>query len=224
MTMAIRIIPNPSASGRSPLLVSSAMVVVITRVTPSMFPPTIITAPTSAAARPNPARIVVSSENRVSQSSVSAALKRPAPSERSDDREDQDRLRKDHRRWREKNSQRAERTRTRKQKVYEQSHHDRRQTHEGVQHHDHRLPAAKTADRDRGAQRQAQQCCDHHRRQAHAQAEQNDLDKLGVEPYQQRERSAQGFRHARLMVTVLQSVLIDVYEVYPRTQPHEYGA
>ena len=48
-----------------------------------MFPPTIITAPTSAAARPNPARIVVSSENRVSQSSVSAAFMRPAPSERN---------------------------------------------------------------------------------------------------------------------------------------------
>src|SRR2546427_100749 len=157
MTIAIRIIPNPSASGRSPLLVSSAMAVVITRVTPSMFPPTIITAPTSAAARPNPARIVVSNENRVSQSSVSAAPKPPAPRERS-------------------------------------------------------------------AERQAQQCGDRHRRQAHAQAEQNDLDKLGVEPYQQRERSAQGFRHARLMATVLQSVLIDVYEVYPRTQPHEYGA
>src|SRR5882762_387429 len=83
MTITIRMIPNPSASGRSPLLVSSAMVVVITRVTPSMFPPTIITAPTSAAARPNPARIVVSSENRVSQSSVRAAFTRPAPSERS---------------------------------------------------------------------------------------------------------------------------------------------
>src|SRR6267154_1345795 len=83
MTMAIRIIPRPSASGRSPLLVSSAMVVVITRVTPSMFPPTIITAPTSAAARPNPARIVVSSEKRVSQRRVSAAFTRPAPSERS---------------------------------------------------------------------------------------------------------------------------------------------
>jgi len=175
---------------------------------------------------------VVNSENRVSQSSVSAALLVFAPGvldclarERGDDREDQDRLRKDHRRWREKNSQRAERTRTRKQKVYEQSHHDRRQAHERVQHHDHRLPAAKTADRDRSAERQAQQCGDRHRRQAHAQAEQNDLDKFGVEPYQQRERSAQGFRHARLMnLTVLQSVLIDVYEVYPRTQPHEYGA
>src|SRR5258706_257652 len=83
MTMAIRIIPRPSASGRSPLLVSSAMVVVITRVTPSMFPPTIIPAPTSAAARPNPARIVVSSENRVSHRSVRAASARPAPSERS---------------------------------------------------------------------------------------------------------------------------------------------
>src|ERR1041385_2631671 len=83
MTMARRMIPNPSASGRSPLLVSSAMVVVITRVTPSMFPPTIITAPTSAAARPNPARIGVRSEKRVSQSRVSAAFIRPAPSDRS---------------------------------------------------------------------------------------------------------------------------------------------
>ena len=41
------------AAGR-PCDVSSAMVVVITRVTPSMLPPTIITAPTSAAARPKP--------------------------------------------------------------------------------------------------------------------------------------------------------------------------
>ena len=39
--------PSASASGRSPLLVSSAIAVVITRVKPSMLPPTIITAPTS---------------------------------------------------------------------------------------------------------------------------------------------------------------------------------
>ena len=42
----------PSASGRSPLLVSSAIAVVITRVTPSMLPPTIITAPTSERGAP----------------------------------------------------------------------------------------------------------------------------------------------------------------------------
>jgi len=44
------------------LLVSSAIVVVITRVTPSMLPPTMITAPTSAIARPNPASSTVASE------------------------------------------------------------------------------------------------------------------------------------------------------------------
>ena len=73
--------PSASASGRSPLLVSSAIVVVITRVTPSMLPPTIITAPTSAIARPNPASSTVASEKRVSHSSVSAALTVPAPSD-----------------------------------------------------------------------------------------------------------------------------------------------
>ena len=61
-TTASRIMPSASASGRSPLLVSSAMAVVITRVTPSMLPPTIMTAPTSAAARPKPASTTVTSE------------------------------------------------------------------------------------------------------------------------------------------------------------------
>jgi hypothetical protein len=83
-TMAIRMKPSASASGRSPLLVSSAMLVVITRVTPSMLPPTIITAPTSATARPKPGqhrrRL---SEKRVSTSSVKAARGVEAPSERS---------------------------------------------------------------------------------------------------------------------------------------------
>src|SRR5690606_792971 len=35
--------PSPSARGRSPLLVSSAIAVVMTRVTPSILPPTIMT-------------------------------------------------------------------------------------------------------------------------------------------------------------------------------------
>ena len=66
------------------MLVSSAIAVVITRVTPSMLPPTIITAPTSAAARPKPASTTVSSEKRVSQSSVQTKSRAArAPSERS---------------------------------------------------------------------------------------------------------------------------------------------
>src|SRR5258708_1402994 len=52
--------PNPRASGKSPLLVSSAMVVVMTRVKPSMLPPTSITAPTSEMARPKAASATVS--------------------------------------------------------------------------------------------------------------------------------------------------------------------
>ena len=69
----MRTMPRASASGRSPLLVSSAIAVVITRVTPSMLPPTIITAPTSEAARPKPASTTVRSEKRVSHSSVGTA-------------------------------------------------------------------------------------------------------------------------------------------------------
>ena len=51
----------PSASARAmfPFEVSSAMVVVIVRVTWSILPPTIITAPTSAMARPKPASTAV---------------------------------------------------------------------------------------------------------------------------------------------------------------------
>ena len=63
------------------MLVSSAIVVVITRVTPSMLPPTIMTAPTSAIARPNPASNTVASEKRVSHSSVNTARMVRAPSE-----------------------------------------------------------------------------------------------------------------------------------------------
>ena len=67
-TIAISTAPNASANGKSPLLVSSEMAVVITRVTPSILPPTIITAPTSAMARPNPASTAVVSVNRISHS------------------------------------------------------------------------------------------------------------------------------------------------------------
>ena len=63
------------------MLVSSAMAVVITRVTPSMLPPTTITAPTSEAARPKPAITTVRSEKRVSHRTVGTARSRETPSE-----------------------------------------------------------------------------------------------------------------------------------------------
>ncbi|MBC36415.1 MAG: hypothetical protein CMM97_01030 [Rickettsiales bacterium] len=59
--------PKAIANSKLPLLVSIAMVVVITRVTCSILPPTIITAPTSAIARPRPAKIAVSNPWRASQ-------------------------------------------------------------------------------------------------------------------------------------------------------------
>ena len=52
--------PKPNAKGKSPLLVSKAMAVVMTRVKPSMLPPTTMTAPTSDTARPNAANTTVS--------------------------------------------------------------------------------------------------------------------------------------------------------------------
>ena len=65
------------------MLVSSAMAVVITRVKPSILPPTTMTAPTSALARPKPASSTVSSAKRPSQSSVGTARQGPAPKERN---------------------------------------------------------------------------------------------------------------------------------------------
>ena len=107
--------PSPIASGRSPFEVSSAIAVVIVRVKPSMLPPTIITVPTSAAARPKPASNVVTSEKRASQINVVDAPRRRdaqrgqllavldpqvldgLPRQRRDDRHHQQRLRDDHR-------------------------------------------------------------------------------------------------------------------------------
>ena len=54
------------ASSKLPFDVSKAIVVVITRVDPAILPPTIITAPTSAIARPNPAKTAVKIENLAS--------------------------------------------------------------------------------------------------------------------------------------------------------------
>ena len=65
--------PKFKASERSPFEVSSVIAVVITLVTPSMFPPTIKTAPTSERARPKPASRTVIKENLASHRSVKVA-------------------------------------------------------------------------------------------------------------------------------------------------------
>ena len=165
-TMASRMKPSPSASGRSPLLVSSAMVVVITRVTPSMLPPTIITAPTSEAARPKPASTIVTSEiAQVPQQRADGAESGLAERaellavfvprvvddlarQRGDRRRDQDRLRDHHRRRREQDAPRAERPGARQQQVDDEADDHRRQAHQRVQHDDRRPPAGEAVHRD----------------------------------------------------------------------------
>ena len=59
------------------------MEVVITRVKPSMLPPTIITAPTSAMARPKPVSSAVITPRRSCTSSKAAVAAEPAPRDRS---------------------------------------------------------------------------------------------------------------------------------------------
>ena len=63
----IKIIPSIIAKFRFPFDVSKAIAVVITRVTPSIFPPTIMTDPTSDNALPVAAKIIVINENTASQ-------------------------------------------------------------------------------------------------------------------------------------------------------------
>ncbi len=62
--------PSPIAKGRLPFEVSSEIAVVMVRVKPSILPPTIMTAPTSAAARPKPASSAVSRLKRASHNRV----------------------------------------------------------------------------------------------------------------------------------------------------------
>ena len=62
------------------MLVSRAMAVVIVRVYPRMFPPSIIATPTSETTRPNPAITAARMPNRISPTSAAAARSRPAPS------------------------------------------------------------------------------------------------------------------------------------------------
>src|SRR5262249_16493894 len=75
MMITISTKPSPMASARSPFDVSSAIAVVMVRVKPSILPPTIISVPTSAAARPKPASRVVT---RLKRASHSNAATRPA--------------------------------------------------------------------------------------------------------------------------------------------------
>src|SRR5260221_2933349 len=69
-TIIISTLPSPMARARLPFEVSSAIAVVMVRVKPSILPPTMMTAPTSAAARPKPASSVVTRLKRASQTSV----------------------------------------------------------------------------------------------------------------------------------------------------------
>src|SRR5262249_45294251 len=74
-TTALSTRPSPMASGRSPFETSSAIAVVMVRVKPSMLPPTMSTAPTSAAARPKPAS---KAATRLKRASKISAAPRPA--------------------------------------------------------------------------------------------------------------------------------------------------
>src|SRR5262245_4724241 len=76
-TRVISTTPSPMASGRLPFDVSSVIAVVMTRVKPSMLPPTMSTAPTSAAARPKPASSAVTRLKRPSQIRVAMRLNGP---------------------------------------------------------------------------------------------------------------------------------------------------
>ena len=167
-------VPSASASGRSPLLVSSAIVVVITRVTPSMLPPTIMTAPTSADGAPEPG------EQRQSPARIAcptaASLQRPkvpAPSDVSCSRYS------DHASatiWRDSAAmigamrivcamtiavgvnrmpKCSERTGARQQQVDDEPDDDRRQSHHRVEEDRKGAPSREAADRDRGSERRA---------------------------------------------------------------------
>ena len=159
--MASRMMPRPSATARSPRLVSSAMAVVMTRVWPAMLPPTMMTAPTSALARPKPASSAVSRLKRPSHSSVGMARQAEEPSERRWSSYSAHRSSTtwrvsettigvtstacaiDHRGRREEQAERAERAGARQEQIDGEPRHHRRQPHQGVEEHDHRGAAGK---------------------------------------------------------------------------------
>ena len=176
--------PRPMASGRSPFEVSSAIAVVMVRVKPSILPPTIKMAPTSAAARPKPASRAVTRLKRASQIRVAmraqradihgrqlVAIFRPQvldglPGQRGDDRRDQHGLRDDHGLRREQQAESAERARARQQQIDRQADDDRRQAHQGVDKDDGDLAAGKAGEREQGADRHADQRGEQHRAEA----------------------------------------------------------
>ena len=132
------------------------------RVKPSILPPTMMMAPTSAAARPNPASSAVTRENRASQTSVTTRRGGPdihrgqfvaifdpqvfngLARERGDYRSDQNGLRDHHGLRREQQTPVSERARTRQGQKNRQPHHHRRQAHHGIEHDDGHLAARKT--------------------------------------------------------------------------------
>ena len=79
--MLSKTIPKAMAIPNSPFDVSSAIVVVMTRLTCRILPPTIITAPTSEIARPKHAKAIVTRAIRASKTSVLTRCQRLMPSE-----------------------------------------------------------------------------------------------------------------------------------------------
>jgi len=104
-------------------------------------------------------------------------------------------LRNDHRWRREQQTEFAERAGARQQQIDEQAHHHRRQAHQRVQHHDHRLTARKAPDRDGGAERQPEQRSADHGRQADRQAQADDLPQAQVERRHQPQAPQDRLKH-----------------------------
>ena len=121
------------ASGRSPFDVSSAIVVVMVRVNPSIFPPTIINDPTSAAARQKPASNIVTRLKRASHKKSKHApewtdthrrqlvtvfhpeILDGLPRKRCDNRQDEEGLRNNHCSRRKEDTKETQWSRTRQQ-------------------------------------------------------------------------------------------------------------
>src|SRR5215468_4904457 len=181
-TRAISTRPSPMASGRSPFEVSSAIAVVMVRVKPSMLPPTMSTAPTSAAARPKPASSAVTRLKRPSQISVAMRPSGPTSIAASSSRYS---LHKsstvcrvsaamigaistvcdDHRLRGEQKTPRPERPGARQQEIDGEPDDDGGQSHECIEDDDHSLVAGKARQRDGGAKRHADESAENDGRQ-----------------------------------------------------------
>ena len=77
--IATSTMPSAIPCANSPLLVSSAMAVVMVRVSPAMFPPTISAQPTSEITRPKPLITAAMTPKRTSCSTVVITRQREAP-------------------------------------------------------------------------------------------------------------------------------------------------